>query len=69
MASYKGITFAEGYNNSFAEFKDEFGSTHVFNNIPSDDRESELKKAHKIATAGNGKFSTTVNESEEVKPK
>lgn len=48
---YKGITFAKGYNASFAEFKKDFGSTHVFNNIPEEEREAELKKAHKIATA------------------
>lgn len=51
---YKGITFAEGYNKPFAEFKKEFASTHVFKAIPSDQREAELKKAHKIATSTNG---------------
>lgn len=53
MPTYKGITFAKGYNKSFADFKDEFGSTHVFNNIHPHERENELKKAHKIATDGN----------------
>ncbi|MBP6424170.1 MAG: hypothetical protein KA278_00550 [Flavobacterium sp.] len=58
MASYKGITFAKDYNKSFADFKIEFGSTHVFKNIPSDKRENELKKAYKIAT-DNGKLSNS----------
>lgn len=53
MGSYKGITFAKGYNKSFAEFKEEFASTHVFKNIPPKQREAELKKAYKIATDGN----------------
>jgi len=51
---YKGIVFAPGYNASLAEFKKEFGSTHVFNNIPEEEREAELKKAHKIATTHAG---------------
>jgi hypothetical protein len=63
---YKGITFAEGYNKSFAEFKKEFASTHVFKAIPSDEREAELKKAHKIATSGNGNTSRTISESKET---
>lgn len=54
MSKYKGITFAEGYNKSFADFKNEFASTHVFKNIPSDQREAELKKAYQIAIKGNG---------------
>ncbi|TDO68739.1 hypothetical protein EV143_1201 [Flavobacterium chryseum] len=53
MANYKGIEFAEGYNKPFADFKKEFASTHIFKNIPSAEREAELKKAHKIATNGN----------------
>ena len=58
MGSYKGITFAKDYNKSFAEFKEEFASTHVFNNIPQENREAELKKAYKIATHGNSKTSS-----------
>jgi hypothetical protein len=69
MNVYKGITFAEGYNKSFAEFKEELGNTHVFNDIPSAEREAELKKAHKIAISGNGKLPTTTNESEETTAK
>ncbi|PKP28863.1 MAG: hypothetical protein CVU01_02900 [Bacteroidetes bacterium HGW-Bacteroidetes-18] len=52
MNRYKGITFAKGYNKSFAEFKEEFGSTHVFKSIHPSKREQELKKAYKIATDG-----------------
>jgi len=51
MASYKGIVFAKDYNKSFADFKKEFASTHIFRNIPSDRREAELRKAYEIATA------------------
>jgi len=50
MASYKGIVFAKDYNKSFADFKKEFASTHIFKNIPSNKREAELKKAYEIAT-------------------
>lgn len=51
--TYKGIEFAEGYNKSFDEFKKEIGSTHVFNDVPEEDREKEIKKAYEIATDGN----------------
>lgn len=65
-SNYKGlISFAEGYNKPFEEFKKEFGSTHVFNNMHPDEREKELKKAHKIATSGNGNTSRTIKESKE----
>lgn len=53
MAKYKEITFAEGYNKPFAEFKKEFESTYVFKRLPPVEREKELKKAYKIATNGN----------------
>jgi len=66
MGVYKGITFAEGYNKSFANFKKEFASTHVFKNIPSEKREAELEKAYAIAKGtskkqknGNSKESTS----------
>lgn len=62
MNKYNGITFAEGYNKSFADFKKEFASTHVFKNIPKDQREAELKKAYKIAINGNLKTSIPSNE-------
>lgn len=64
---YKGIVFAEGYNKPFADFKNEFASTHVFKDIPSGEREAELKKAHKIAT--NGNISTTTGTGKEVETK
>lgn len=60
--TYKGITFAEGYNKSFADFKEEFSSTHVFKSLHPKEREQELKKAYKIATDGN--TSRTIKESE-----
>ncbi len=53
MASYKGIEFAKGYNKSFAGFKKEFASTHVFNKMSEEQKEEALKEAYKIATDGN----------------
>lgn len=53
MRKYKGITFAEGYNKSFADFKEEFISTHIFNEMHPIEREKELQKAYNIATDGN----------------
>ena len=64
MDNYKGITFAKGYNKSFAEFKDEFASTHIFKSIHPKQREAELRKAFKIATKNNGNVKTTTAESE-----
>lgn len=66
MKTYKGITFAEDYNKSFADFKKEFASTHVFKEIPSNDREAELKKAYQIAVKvnGNSKTSTKASKSD-----
>lgn len=64
---YKGITFAKGYNKSFAEFKKEFGSTHVFNDIHPKHREKELKKAFKIATDGDTSTTTTKSEKSTAK--
>lgn len=66
MSNYKGITFAKGYNKSFAEFKNEFASTHIFNNIHPKQREAELKKAYKIATR-HGNIKATTSKSEESK--
>jgi hypothetical protein len=51
MPVYLGIEFAKDYNRSFAEFKEEFGSNHIFNEFPPKQREQELKAAHKIATS------------------
>ena len=68
MSEYKGITFAEGYNKSFADFKKEFASTHVFKNIPSKDREAALKDAYKIAIKnGNSKTSAKSSKSNTAK--
>lgn len=67
MTKYKGITFAKGYNRSFADFKDEFGSTHVFKGLYPKDKEQELKKAYKIATDGN--IATTTGKVKKTKRK
>lgn len=66
MKKYKGITFPADYNKSFKEFKEELENTHVFRNTPEKDREAELKKAYKIATA-NGNTKPAATESEKAK--
>ena len=68
MQSYLGIEFAKDYNRSFAEFKEEFGSTHIFNAFPPKEREIELKKAHKIATNQNANNKIDVVDAEIIKP-
>ncbi len=65
MSQYKGITFAEGYDKPFANFKKEFGSTHIFKSIPPEELDSEFKKAYKIAT--NGRFSGSTKKSSKGK--
>jgi len=62
QASYKGIIFEPGYNKTYAEFKKEFGMTHIFKNIHPDERESELKNAYKVAKDGH--TSPAITESE-----
>lgn len=75
-AKYGKITFANDYNKSFAEFKQDFADNHVFLNIPSDKREAEFKKAYAIATAHlnkkdnpDGKLSGPIKESEKANTK
>lgn len=49
--TYKQITFAEGYDKPFAEFKKEFQNVWVFRRITDkEEREKALKEAHKAAT-------------------
>lgn len=66
MRVYLGIEFAKDYNKSFAEFKDEFGSNHIFREFPPKEREQKLKEAYKVATDGN--ISGTSKSSKETKP-
>lgn len=68
MKNFKGITFAKDYNKSFAEFKKEFASTHVFKNIHPKEREAELKKAYKIATSNGNAKGTTAKSKESNEP-
>jgi len=65
QANYKGIVFEPGYNKTFAEFKKEFGMTHIFKNMHPDVREDELKVAYKIAKDGH--TSPTITEGESTK--
>ena len=67
MRVFKGIEFGEGINVSFPEFKEVYGSNHVFNNIHPDQREQELKKAYKIATDGNSSRSTKESKEDTAK--
>lgn len=50
-AKYKTITFAEGFDMPFANFKETFKGLEIFRMMKPEIREKELKKAHKIATA------------------
>lgn len=68
MPNYKGIEFAKGYNKPFSEFKDEFGSTHVFNAIHPIEREQELKKAYQIATNQKEIDAIEVFDAQTIKP-
>jgi hypothetical protein len=65
--TWKGITFAEGYNKSFAEFKAEFEQMQDFKDIPSAELDEALKEAHQIAIKGNGDTKRAVTESKETK--
>lgn len=65
MENYKGISFAEGYNKPFADFKKEFENTHVFKSVPHKEREKALKEAYKIATNGNIKGTSRKSEKPE----
>ncbi len=47
------MVFPEGLTLTFTEFKDLHESNHIFRNIHPKQRDSELKKAYKIATDGN----------------
>lgn len=57
--TYKGITFAVGYNKNFADFKKEFEDIHIFKDMQPADREVALNEAWKIATDGNLKTTAT----------
>lgn len=46
---YGKITFAEDYNKSFAEFKEDFADNHVFLAIPRDQVDAAYVKAYRIA--------------------
>lgn len=40
---YKGITFAEGWNGTFEQFKSEFENTHVFKALEPKEKLSTMK--------------------------
>ena len=47
---YKGITFAEGWNGTFEQFKTEFENTHVFRGLEDKIRLAEMKKVFNTIT-------------------
>jgi len=47
---YKGITFAEGWNGTFEQFKSEFGNTHVFKALEPKEKLAEMKKVFNTIT-------------------
>ena len=47
---YKGITFAEGWNGTFEQFKTEFENTHVFRGLEAKERLAEMKKVFNTIT-------------------
>lgn len=61
--AYKGIRFAKDYNKSFADFKNEFGSTHIFKEIPHLERDKELRKVYDGLIKHNGKLSDSTKKS------
>lgn len=64
---YKGIIFAKDYNKSLAEFEKDFGSNHIFNEIPSLERAKEIKKVHAELIKHNGKFLDSSDKGEKHK--
>lgn len=66
---YKGITFAKDYNKSFAEFEKDFGSNHIFNEIPHLERAKELKKVYNDLIKHNGKFLNSSDKGEKSETK
>lgn len=44
---HESITFAEGYKDSFANFKKAFSHVECFKKIPHEQRDEEMKKVHK----------------------
>lgn len=47
---YKGITFAEGWNGTFDQFKEQFENTHVFRGLEAKERLAEMKKVFNTIT-------------------
>lgn len=41
---HKGITFAEGWNGTFEQFKSEFENTHVFKALEPKEKLAEMKQ-------------------------
>ena len=60
-STYKGITFAKGYNRPLADFKVEFGKTHIFMAIPEKKRNAEMKKVHTMVLKETKKWSASDN--------
>ena len=63
---YGKITFPDaGLDITFGDFKESFGSSEDFNNVPEKNREAGLKKAYEIATKKDGNVSGTAKKGTE----
>ena len=55
MSDYLGIEFSDDFQMDYKTFEKSMNASHVFKNMNPNVRESEIKKAYKIATNGNTK--------------
>lgn len=69
MFRYKGIVFAKDYKKSLAEFKKDFGSNHIFKEIPSLERDRELEKVYDKLMKHNGELPSSPRKSKAAKKK
>lgn len=66
--TWRGITFPDDYDKSYADFKADFENQHVFLNIPHKEREKALKEAHQVATKKNGNVSAATQKGTATEP-
>lgn len=71
--TYKGITFAEGWNGTFEQFQKEFGNVHVFKGLLPKDKLAKMKEVfnglvnHNKATAKQAETESKAAEKEASK--
>lgn len=67
MPEYLGIEFAGDYKGTLADFKEQFGSNHIFKKFLPTERAKHLKEAYKVATSKkDGNISGPTKESEQT---